>query len=191
MGSAWYVIQSKPHKENQLSSYLETQGFEVFYPTIEVKPVNPRSSKIRPYFPRYMFVRTDLEEVGISALQWVPGAIGLVQFQGYAAPVPDNVIIEIRRRMAGIQAAGGVQLDGLKQGDPVQITHGPLAGFEAIFDLQLSGAERVQVLLEMLGRLVKVQVQAGAIEKRRKKDFSIISAMRGRERTVTVFFQGL
>jgi transcriptional antiterminator RfaH len=170
MGSAWYVIQSKPHKENQLSSYLETQGFEVFYPTIEVKPVNPRASKIRPYFPRYMFVHTDLDEVGISALQWVPGAIGLVQFEGYATPVPDHVIIEIRRRIAGIQSAGGIQLDGLKPGDPVQITHGPLSGYEAIFDLRLSGAERVQVLLEMLGRLVKVQVHAGAIEKRRKKD---------------------
>jgi hypothetical protein len=41
-----------------------------------------------------------------------------------------------------------------------------LAGYEAIFDLQLSGSERVQVLLEMLGRLVKVTVNTSAIEKR-------------------------
>jgi len=33
--------------------------------------------------------------------------------------------------------------------------------------MRLSGSERVQVLLQMLGRLVKVQVNAGAIEKRR------------------------
>lgn len=49
----------------------------------------------------------------------------------------------------------------------MRITHGPFAGYEAIFDMRLSGSERVQVLLQMLGRLVKVQVNAGAIEKRR------------------------
>ncbi len=170
MGQAWYVLQSKPNKENQLYAYVESQGFEVFYPTIRVQPVNPRSSKIRPYFPRYMFVHVDLVAVGISALQWVPGAIGLVQFRGYAAPVPDHVIHELKRRAADIEAAGGIQLEGLKQGDPVRITHGPLAGYEALFDLRLSGSQRVQVLLEMLGRLVKVKVSAGAIEKRRLND---------------------
>lgn len=166
MGKAWYVIQSKPHKENQLHAYLESQQFEVYYPTIEVEPVNPRSSRIRPYFPRYMFVNADLEEVGMSALQWLPFAIGLVQFDGYVMPVPENVIHELRRRIAEIEEAGGIQLDGLKQGDPVRITQGPLAGYEALFDTRLSGSQRVQVLLDMLGRQVKVKVERSAIEKR-------------------------
>jgi transcription elongation factor/antiterminator RfaH len=165
MSQAWYVLQSKPHKENQLSAYMESQGFEVFYPTIRVQPVNPRSSKIRPYFPGYLFVHADLEAVGISALQWVPGAVGLVQFVDHVAPVPDYIIHELKRRVADIEAAGGRQLEGLKQGDPVRITHGPWAGCEAIFDLRLSGSARVQVLLEMLGRLVKVEVNEDAIEK--------------------------
>ncbi len=167
MGKAWYVIQSKPHKENQLCTYLETQQFVVFYPTIEVEPVNPRSSRIRPYFPRYMFVYADLDEVGISALQWVPFAIGLVQFDGYAMPVPENVVHELKRRIAAIESAGGIHLEGLKQGDPVRITRGPLAGYEALFDMRLSDSERVQVLLEMLGRQVRAKVSRSAIEKRR------------------------
>lgn len=166
MSQAWYVLQSKPKKENQLYAYLESQGFEVFYPTIRVQPVNPRSSKIRPYFPRYMFVHVDLETVGISALQWVPGAVGLVQFEHYAASVPDPVIHELKRRVAAIEAAGGIQLEGLKRHDPVRITHGPLAGYDAIFDLRLSSSQRVQVLLEILGRQVKVKIDASMIEKR-------------------------
>jgi len=165
--AAWYVLHSKPHKEQQVNAYLRTQGFETFYPTLRVQPINPRASKIRPYFPRYLFVRADLDEVGISALQWVPGAIGLVEFDGYVAPVPDSVVHELKRRVAAIEAAGGLTFDGLQPGDPVRITHGPFAGYEAIFDMRLSGSERVQVLLQMLGRLVKVQVNAGAIEKRR------------------------
>ena len=142
MSQAWYVLHSKPHKENQLYAYIESQGFDVFYPTIRVKPVNPRSSTIRPYFPRYMFVHVDLDTMGMSALQWAPGANGLVQFDGYAAPVPNHVIHELKRRVADIEAIGGLQLEGLKQGEPVRIMSGPLTGFEAIFDLRLSSSQR-------------------------------------------------
>jgi transcription antitermination factor NusG len=61
-----------------------------------------------------------------------------VQFEGYVAPVPGDVIHELERRVVNVEAAGGLQLEGLKRGEPVRITSGPLAGYEAIFDLRLS-----------------------------------------------------
>lgn len=163
--AAWYVLHCKPQKENHVYAYLEAQAFEVFYPTIRVEPVNPRSSKIRPYFPRYMFVHANLEEIGTSTLNWIPNAIGLVRFDHDAVPVPDNVIFELRRRIDQIEAEGGLTCDGLQKGDRVRITRGPLAGYDAIFDKRLSGSERVQVLLTMLGRLVKVTVNANLVER--------------------------
>lgn len=169
MGSAWYVLHTKPKRETVVYNYLRSQGVEVFYPSVKVKPVNPRASKIRPYFPRYLFVHADLGEVGISALQWVPNAIGLVQFDGIAAAVPDSIVITLKKRLEEIKAAGGLALDGLAQGDAVRITQGPLAGYDALFDMRLSGTERAQVLLEMLGRLVRVQVEVGAIEKKKPR----------------------
>ncbi len=167
--TAWYVLHSKPRKEQQLDTYLRSQDFETFYPTLRVQPVNPRASKVRPYFPRYLFVRADLDAVGTSALQWVPGAIGLVEVGGVPATISEAMIYQIRRQVEAIDAAGGLTFTGLQPGDPVRITHGPLAGYEALFDTRLSGTERVQVLLQMLGRQVKVQVNAGAIEKRRER----------------------
>ena len=167
MDTCWYVMQSKPHKENQLCAYLESIDLEIFYPTIEVQPVNPRSAKIRPLFPRYMFVQTDLEEIGISALKWTPFSIGLVQFDGQAVPVRDDVIFAIRKQINHIEAEGGFLLKGLKKGDPVQIAGGPLTGYEALFDMRLRSSDRVQVLLEMLGRQVRTQVHVSVIEKKR------------------------
>ncbi len=166
---AWHVLHSKPHKENQLNAYLQAQGHEVFYPTLKVQPVNPRSSKIRPYFPGYMFIHVDIDEVGISALQWVPGANRLVAFDGCPATIPEHVIRELKSRIAKIEAAGGLALEGLKRGDVVEIINGPFAGYEAIFDMRLSGNERVQVLLDILGRQVRVKVLTGSIEKKRSK----------------------
>lgn len=165
---SWYVMQSKPRQENQLCAYLRSQGLEVYYPALRVTPVNPRASKVRPFFPRYLFVHTDLAEVGLSALQWAPHAIGIVQFDGYPAPVPDAVISELKRRVSAVQNAGGPTFDGLQPGDRVRIAHGPLAGYEALFDMRLSGSERVQVLLEMLGRQVRLQLESNAIERIRR-----------------------
>jgi transcription elongation factor/antiterminator RfaH len=162
---AWYVLHSKPHKENQADLSLRSLGVETFYPAIKIKPVNPRASKIRPYFPGCLFVHVDLEEIGLNTLQWMPGAVGLVQFDGQPAAVPEHIINQLKRRIEAIKTAGGLVLDGLKRGDPVRITDGPLAGYEALFDLRLSGSQRVRVLLEMLGRLVKVEVQADTLEK--------------------------
>jgi transcriptional antiterminator RfaH len=162
---AWYVLHSKPHKENQADLYLRARGVETFYPAIKIKPVNPRSSKVRPYLPGYLFVHVDLDEIGLNTFQWMPGAVGLVQFDGQPAAVPEQIVNQLKRRIEVIRTAGGLVLDGLRQGDPVRITDGPLSGYEALFDLRLSGSQRVQVLLEMLGRLVRVEVQAKSLEK--------------------------
>ncbi len=164
---AWYVLRSKPHKENQVYSQLRANAIETYYPTIKVKPVNPRSAKIRPYFPGYLFVHVNLQEADASVLHWLPGAVGLVQFDGHVPAVPEHFIAELKRRVAAVQEAGGLKLSGLQKGDPVRITSGPLAGYEAIFDMRLSDGERVRVFLEMLGRLVKTDVDASTVEKRR------------------------
>lgn len=169
MVAQWYTIFCKPHKEAQVADYLRSQNIDVYYPVLRVKPVNPRASKIRAYFPRYIFVHTDLETTGMSTLQWVPGAVGLVKFGGEPAIVPDAFIDYLQERIAEIQAAGGLHLDGLKQGDPVRIKDGPLAGYDAIFDVHLSGAERIQLLLHCLGRETKVKVNASMIEKRKRR----------------------
>ncbi len=163
----WYVLRSKPHKEKQVHSQLLAHGVETYYPILRVRPVNPRSAKIRPYFPGYLFVHVDLAAIGLGTLQYLPGAAGLVQFDNYPPPIPDSFIVQLKQRITTIEQSGGLALDGLKHGDVVRITDGPLAGYEAIFDVRLSGTERVRVLLDMLGRLTRAEVRRDAIEKKR------------------------
>lgn len=165
MGMMWYVLHTKPQKENQVYNYLESHDLEVFYPSIQIKPVNPRASKVRPLFPRYMFVHVDLAATGTSAMRWIPNAIGLVQFGEEPASVADHVVRALKRRITEIAEVGGLVFDGLQRGDPVRITQGPLAGYDALFDMRLSGTERVQLLLNMSGRQVRVQTSSWAIER--------------------------
>lgn len=170
MAKKWYVVRCKPRKEDVVWRQLRTHGYENFYPRIRVNPVNPRSRKIRPYFPGYLFVRVDLDESGMSAFNWMPHTVGLVSFGGEPAIVPDNLVVEIEKRVQQINEAGGEVLDGLKPGDVVVIQDGPFKGYEAIFDTRITGSERVRVLLELLSnqRQVPVELDAGQISKGRK-----------------------
>ncbi len=150
MSVSWYVIRSKPNKEEFLAEQLAAYGMRVFYPRIRVKTVNPRARKVKAFFPSYLFVELDLETVSASTLHWMPGAVNLVNFDGKPAPVPDALISAIERQVEQINASQENFVKGLKPGDRVVIHGGPFAGYEAIFDGHLSGRERVRVLLNFL-----------------------------------------
>ena len=145
----WYVIYSKPHKEWVLWRQLQAFGFEVFFPRFLTKTGDLSVLKIRPYFPDYLFVKVDLNDVPLSTFQWMPFAIGLVCFGGKPANVPDVLIEAIHRRLVKANAEIGDLLDGFAQerGGEVEC---PLKGYDSIFDTHLSGDERVVVFLQML-----------------------------------------
>jgi len=166
MDESWYVVHSKSRKENQLYSYLCAKEIEVFYPSIKVKPVNPRASKVRPYFPGYLFVHVDLNEVGKNALEWIPGATGLVSFGGEPAVVSEYFVHELKRHLAQLKAEHELGLHGMKPGGKIRIIGGVFAGYDAIFDARLNGDQRAQVLLQWLGHQLKVEVDANMIEKK-------------------------
>jgi transcription antitermination factor NusG len=139
------------------------EGFEVVLPEVRVKPVNPRARKLVPYFPGYLFLHVDIRSVGVSTFQWMPFALGLVCFGGEPAAVPEALIVAIMRRVKEITLAGNLVPGSLKAGDPVLIVEGMFAGYQAIFDSHLSGAERVRVLLRLLNGQVKLELPASQV----------------------------
>lgn len=143
----WYVIRSKYRKEDLLWQQLHCRDVEVYYPCFHTQFVKSRSRKIKPYFPGYLFVHFDQDEIGTSVLQWIPGAIGLVCFGGEPAWVSDGILQAIRVRVDRINATGETLSHNLKSGDNIVIHSGPFAGYQGIFDSYLSDRERVMVFL--------------------------------------------
>jgi transcriptional antiterminator RfaH len=79
-------------------------------------------------------------------------------------PVPDAVMDALQAR-AGTD--GTFQLDRtslLKTGDPVRIDDGPMRDLEGIFQAA-NDADRVIVLLSLMGRDVRVTVPSDQIER--------------------------
>jgi transcription antitermination factor NusG len=169
MPASWHTLHTKRYKEEFLRGQLEIRKIEAYCPSIRVMAKNPRSRKMQPYFPGYLFFRMDLDLMNSSTLQWMPGGSGLVSFGGEAALVPDGLIFAIKQRLDGINACEGDPSDFLKAGDAITIHDGPFKGYNAIFDTHLPGSERVRVLLNMLqAREVPVVLPAGQIQPKKR-----------------------
>jgi transcription antitermination factor NusG len=162
----WYALHSKPHKEELLLDQLLIRKVEAYFPRLRVKPVNPRSRPIRAYFPGYLFIHVDLEQASLSNLAWIPGAHRLVSFDGQPANIPDSLVTAIQKKVDAVNAAGGELFESLHPGDPVIIQTGPFSGYEAIFDVRLSGSDRVRVLLKLLqNRQMPLEVPVGYVQR--------------------------
>ena len=162
----WYVLRSKPHKEDCLFRFVTSEGHRVFCPQIPVNPVNPRARKIKSYFPGYMFVHARLAEIGQNAFQYLPFSMGLIWLGGEPAVVPEAVVHALQTRLAEIWDSGGLTYTDLKSGERVIIQDGVFEGYEGIFDAYLSGNDRVHILLKMLNdRLVPMEINRASVAK--------------------------
>jgi transcription antitermination factor NusG len=94
--------------------------------------------------------------------RWAPGSAYFLGAGGNPEPVPAELVEAIRQRAEAIKQHGWGQPQ-LKKNDRVVIERGPLAGLSAIFDGHLSAAGRARVFVEMVRRLVPVDVDVAAL----------------------------
>jgi transcription antitermination factor NusG len=163
----WYAINSHTNKEDILTHHLETMGYEVYFPQMRVKPVNPRARKIVPYFPGYLFVRADIKQTGLSVFQWMPHAKGLVVFGEEPSIVSENLIQTLQTKLELLNTENEKQKSPYKPGDLLTIDQGPFKGYEAIFNEQISGKDRVRVLLKMLSnQSIPLELNLSSVRKK-------------------------
>ncbi|NLD44969.1 MAG: hypothetical protein GX657_15920 [Chloroflexi bacterium] len=155
----WYVLYSKPRKERLLHDQLTQRGVEAFLPMF---PPHGRQQAPHALFPRYLFARLDADQMSPAVVNWLPGLTSFVRFGGEYAIVPDAVVSYVRRRAAEMQSRGAAPF---LHGQPVRITGDhPLAQLSAVFDRPLSGGARARILIELLGRLTRCDVDVRDLE---------------------------
>jgi transcription antitermination factor NusG len=91
----------------------------------------------------------------------MPGIRRIVGAEGQPAVVDDEIVQMVRSRLETIEEVG---YGGLKRGDRVRIVSGPLRDLEAVFDKPMSSANRVRVLLDVVGRMTPVDIDYSDIK---------------------------
>lgn len=162
----WYLIHTKIRQEAVALENLERQGFECFVPLMRAEKLRRGKLQVvqEPLFPRYLFIRLS---TGIDAQSWSPirstmGVSRMVMFGQTPAKVTDELLQLIREQTA----SGEVHQRHFAPGEAVQVTTGPFAGIEAIYQMA-DGDGRVMVLLNILSKPVQLSIEpAGVIRLR-------------------------
>ena len=116
-------------------------------------------------FPGYLFVQVDLTSLPASQIDNTPGAIRLVAFGGQPQTLPDETVESLQQRVAELDEQGGLPRHPFRPGDSVRFTDGPLRGLEGVFQGPMRPAQRVRVLMQFLGSLHEMEVDADDLEK--------------------------
>lgn len=154
----WYVVYTRARGEAWAAGNLVRQGFEVYFPKIrqEVRHARRIRSVLAPLFPRYLLVRLDTENQRWRSVNGTFGVSHIICQGETPAPLADRVIAAIRERE---DESGVVRLlpRGLKPGDRVRLREGAFADCSALLK-EICGRERAILLLELMGRSVRVTV---------------------------------
>jgi len=158
----WYLVYTKRLNEAVAQANLERQGYEVYLPRLiqSVLWCRQRRERIVPLFPRYLFLRLREGSQALGPVGSSVGVSGVVRFGCRYAVVADEVISHLQARadsLTGLHRQ--TSLPPLVSGAAVRIAAGPLDGLEGIFQRE-DGAERVVVLLKLLGQDRPVRVPA-------------------------------
>lgn len=77
------------------------------------------------------------------------------------AEVREDIIKEIRDRYP--EGVTEIKPRPYRPGEPVMIREGPFAGLQAVFEHEMTGSERIAILLELLGRQTRLVLSSEMI----------------------------
>lgn len=155
----WYAVYCEMLKERFAAVNLHHQlGLTVYLPMVKQQVRGqPQPTSL---FPRYLFVQADFQTVAPSSINATPGVTRLVAFDQTPLPVPATVITSLHRQIEQLNRQGGLPPHPFQPGDAVRIDAGPLQGLAGVFIGPMHPSERVRILLNFLGRLNEVSVEA-------------------------------
>jgi transcription antitermination factor NusG len=161
----WKVLHVAPNAEPAVCKFLGWQDIEGYAPRFPAAPRTKagsvRDRKSRWVFPGYVFFKIENGFARWDLIRWAPGVRRMLQADGEPGTVEDSVIDHLRLRLA--ERSLTPIRPQLRQGQSVVIESGPLRMVDAIFQKNLDASGRVQVLIQLLGRPLAVEVDAAIV----------------------------
>ena len=161
----WYVAQTHVHAESKATRHLGRQGFEVYLPRYLKQRRHARrvDTVAAPLFPRYLFVSVDMATQRWHSIRSTIGITRLVTNGDVPAVVPQAIIEGLKRRE---DTNGLVQLEcrpRFAPGDKIRVLNGAFCDALGLFE-GIRDQERVAILLDLLGRKVRVVLDMDIID---------------------------
>jgi transcriptional antiterminator RfaH len=163
-GPRWYVVQTQVNCEAKAAENLRRQGYEAYMPRYLKRRRHARKVDFaaKPLFPRYMFVAIDMATQRWRSIQSTFGVSRLVTHGDEPAVLPEAVVGALKARE---DDRGFIKLDArpaFAPGDKVRVLAGAFMDNAGLFN-GMADHDRVSILLDMLGRKVRVMLDADLV----------------------------
>jgi transcriptional antiterminator RfaH len=160
-GTRWYVVQTQAHAETKAAMHLARQGFVAYLPRYLKRRRHARKvdTVSAPLFPRYLFVAVDTSTQRWRSIQSTIGVSHIVGNNDEPTALADKVIEDLRCRE---DEKGFIRLlsrPRFAPGETIRVLDGVFAACFGLYE-SMADAERVAVLLDLLGRKVRVVMDA-------------------------------
>lgn len=157
----WYLVQTKPRQEDLALEHLGRQGYTCYLPKMRAQRLRRGRLHrlLEPLFPRYLFIELgqSLESRSWAPIRSTQGVSHLVRFGQSPAKVSSEVVDQLRAQEAVLD-----EEQAFEPGARLLIQQGPFKGLEAVFQM-LDGEQRVMVLLELLGKPLRMRLEANEV----------------------------
>jgi transcriptional antiterminator RfaH len=164
-GPHWYVVRTQAHNETRAELNLRRQGLHTYLPRYIRTRRHARRTEtvVRPLFPRYLFVALDLGRDRWRVVNSTSGVCNVIGTHDEPLAVPDGIVEEIRAREGrdGLITLGLPA--GVEPGSRVRLIDGIFADTKGVVE-RVTDNRRIAILLELLGRNVRVFVPAEAVQ---------------------------
>lgn len=161
----YYVVQTRPQKEQTAAFELQNQGFSTFFPVIKRAPRVKRGQLVvpplQPLFPKYLFVQLDLDLDPWRSINGTRGVVRVMCMDEYR-PSPVPVLAMTRLLEAGELIEEDMAALPFNLGDTVEFVEGPMKGRQGL--VGSCAADRVTLLLDLLGRQTTVYCEPKSLK---------------------------
>lgn len=158
----WYAVWTRSRAERAVSDQLVRKHIETFLPTVRrISRWKDRKKELDwPLFPGYCFARFDPARP-LDVLKCA-GVASIVSVEGRPAPIAPDEIDAIRRLVSSQYQCDPCPF--IKEGDQVEVLHGPLRG--VVGRLIRKGPQtRLVLSITMINRAVSVVFDATDVRK--------------------------
>jgi transcription antitermination factor NusG len=144
----WYVVQTKPRKEDEVVKRFGMADLETFNPKMK-----SLATGLRHLFPNYVFVRWDLTKAHKHhMIKYTRGVNKVLGSKEMPVPISDEIIDLIKER---IDTSNTIESQTFKRGSRVKVKRGLLKDLIGILEKPVSAEGRVAVLLRLYEREMK------------------------------------
>lgn len=161
--TAWYCIRTHPKHEHIAAANLRHHfEMEVFNPRVRIQRKGRAGliSVMEPLFPCYIFGLFDVRSM-LEKIKFTPGVSSIVHFGTQTPSVPGEVIEDLKYNFD--ESCAPLRKMRLREGDAVTVREGPFQGSNGVILRAMPAAQRVHVLMDILGRSTTIDLAVTAI----------------------------